>query len=216
MRILGNECYFCGTRIAPTGMVVYDSAGYMYTVNTYDTCGYIGYNYVHIFDMEYPNSMREFQSARTSLSLNFKEMAFLKQKYAVGILYSAQYGIFQNEPRTVFQFPRMGAVPVGGQYSDTLVYNGIGDLHSMDTYREHSASFGGIRQSGAVPLDGIQRQYNRSNSCFTLQGEGVIYRDPVLAPKYISSGWRGSTLKTAEAIEYRPITIGNAMGACNH
>lgn len=174
-------------------------------------------SYVHIFDMDWPSSMMEFQSASTLSKLDFKEMAYLSQNKAVGILYSSKYGIFQNDTRTVFQFPRLGAVSVGGQYTDTLMYNGMGDLHSMDTYRNHSASFGGTRQTGLMPLDGIQRQYDRSNSCFTFQGEKIIYRDPVLVSSYVQSGWEDVPSGDVELIEYQPVTgIGNVMGGCNH
>ena len=174
-------------------------------------------NYVFVFDMAWPNMMREFQSANTGWKLSCKEMTYLEQKKAVGILYSSTYSSNINYMRTFLQFPRLGAVSVGGQYTDTLMYYGDGDLHSIDTYKGHSVSLGGIRQAGAFPSDGIQRQYNRSNSCYALYGEGVIYRDPVLTPRYFFSGWTHSNPVGAERVEYQPIKDFEGMTmSCSH
>ena len=163
-----------------------------------------------------PNSMAEFQSAETGEDLNFKEMACLWQKGVVGILYSSLYNPIFSDTRTFLQFPRMGAVSVGGQYMDTLLYNGLGDLHSIDVYKEHSVSFSGIKQLGYLPLEGIQRQYNRSNSCLTLHGEKSIYRDPVLIPKYVLSGWIRVLGHVAAPIEYQPVKdLGSITVVCN-
>ena len=176
----------------------------------------LGGPYVHIFDMLSPNSMAEFQSAETGKDLNFKEMACLWQKGVVGILYSSLYNPIFSDTRTFLQFPRMGAVSVGGQYMDTLLYNGLGDLHSIDVYKEHSVSFSGIKQLGYLPLEGIQRQYNRSNSCLTLHGEKSIYRDPVLIPKYVLSGWIRVLGHVAAPIEYQPVKdLGSITVVCN-
>ena len=177
----------------------------------------LGGPYVHIFDMLSPNSMAEFQSAETGNRLNFKEMACLWQKGVVGILYSSSYNPIISDTRTFLQFPRMGAVSVGGQYTDTLLYNGLGDMHSIETYKEHSVSFSGTNQSGYLPLEGIQRQYDRSNSCLTLHGERIIYRDPVLIPIFFPSGWDIVGEDEAVPIESKPVRdLGNITVACNH
>ena len=173
-------------------------------------------HYVFVFDMAWPSSMREFQSAHSQMHLTLKEITFLKQREAVGILYSSKYNPSLNDIRTFLQFPRMGAVSVGGQYTDTLLYRGTGDLHSIDTYREHSVSLSGIKHSGGLPFDGIQRQYNRSNSCLDYHGEDVIYRDPVLTPYYINSGWNILDMFDTERKKCTPIILDNSSTACAH
>ena len=177
----------------------------------------LGGNYVHIFDMELPNSMLEFQSAATMDDLNFKEMACLWRKDLVGILYSSSCSPIISDTRTFLQFPRFGAVSIGGQYTDTLLYNELGDLHSIDVYKDHSVLFSGTKQSGYLPLEGIQRQYNRSNSCLTFHGERAIYRDPVLSPRFILSGWTLVCENEPVSIEYKPVKgLGSTTVACNH
>ena len=143
---------------------------------------------VVLFDMEHPGYMREFQAAQTGLGLKLKEVTSLTAKNAVGILYWSRPYV-PGIGNTYLQFPRWGAVAVNNHYYDTLMHWDPNDIHSIWTYRGHSVTLGGTKTTTLVPFDGVQRQHNRTNSCYSLQGAEVIYREPVILPSLETVPW---------------------------
>lgn len=136
---------------------------------------------VLLFDMDDVSSMNEYQVVSAGMRPRLKELTYLSMMDAVGILYRAQRDVIPDSEYTVLQFPLLNKVQVCESYTDTLLRKNGGEFQSIDTYRSHSVSISGIKWQEGVPYDGVQRQYNRSNSCFVMYGENKIARRPVLS-----------------------------------
>ena len=133
-----------------------------------------------LFDMRDVSNMNEYQAVSAGAEPLLKELTYLPLKNSVAILYNFKRSVLDDSAYTVLQFPVLDTVPECEMYYDTLIRKAGGMIQSIDTYRGHSASLGALLWQGLTPLDGIQRQYDRSNSCFLLYDEGGIERRPVL------------------------------------
>lgn len=157
---------------------------------------------VLLFDMEDASIMNEYQAVRAGVEPRLKELTYLPTRSSIAILYNFKSSVLDDSAYSVLQFPVLGKVSECEVYYDTLMRKDGGMIQSIDTYRGHSVSLGALNWEYLIPLDGIQRQYDRSNSCFALYGENSIERRPVLEyereakellHKYLL--WRGGNLR---------------------
>ena len=87
----------------------------------------------------------------------------------------------------------------------------------MDAYRGHSAALGGFKWAGGIPMDAIQRQYNRSNSCLTYGGVQPIVRDKVMVSEDYKCRWKIYVKDVeSEPIVVSPLSSGNLAYVCSH
>lgn len=135
---------------------------------------------VLLFDMEDVTIMNEYQAVSAGVEPRLKELTYLPIKSSIAILYNFKRTVLDDSAYSVLQFPVLGKVSECEVYYDTLMRKDGGMIQSIDTYRGHSVSLGSLNWQWSTPLDGIQRQYDRSNSCFALYGENSIERRPVL------------------------------------
>lgn len=114
-----------------------------------------------------PEFMADAIAVESGNHLKVKELTHLSSLDVTAILIEHRWHEWQDSAYTMLHFVPWGTMPVGQPILYNVLRQSGGEFHSIDSYRGNSVSLSGRYWSPSTPFDGIQRQYNLGNSCYT-------------------------------------------------